>query len=120
MQYFSRRWVGVLVVTLAGAGCGGGDDGIVNASKTVPTFQLTATAALHTQQLIEMGVTPITVRCYYSSLVSVGPPPVMFVYEIASSDAVKAEAGGFTIGASRADFDPRSVPCTERAPIQPL
>jgi len=120
MLYASEQWIGALVIALAAVGCGGGNEDTVDASKTVSTFELTATAALHTQQLTAAGVTPITVQCYRSLLVSVGPPAVMFVYEIKPSDAVKAETVGFTIGASRANFTPTSVTCTDPVPIQPV
>lgn len=119
MQNFSR--IGALVALLGVVvGCGGGVEGTIDASKTLSTSELTATAALHTQQLSAVGITPITVRCYRSVLVTVGRPSVMFVYEIASSEASRAESVGFTIAASRVDFNPASVPCTDPAPIAPL
>jgi len=113
MLYFSRHWIGTFVVAFATAGCGGGDEGSVDVSKTVRTYDFTATAAVHTQQLAAAGVAPISVRCYRSIAVTVGTPSVMFVYEITASDAPKAESAGFTLGASRADFTPTSVPCTD-------
>lgn len=105
----------VLISTLL-TGCGG-DDGIdntpVDVSKTVSTFDLTPTAALHVQQLTTAGAVVKSSRCYRSASpdVIIGPPPVMFVYEIRTSDLPAATGAGFQANASRDGFRATSVPC---------
>jgi hypothetical protein len=96
--------------------CGGGDEidnTPLDVSKTVATFDLTGTATLHSQQLAAAGAVVKSTRCYRSAStdVIVGPPPIMFVYEVRTSDAAAATGAGFQANASRTGFSVTSIPC---------